>query len=382
MTAFTALACLAYLAWLVREKRRARRDRAALRHVIHVNGIRGKSSVSRLIDAGLRAGGWRVFTKTTGTCPATIGVDGAEKPLPRRGKPSIKEQLRILRLAAGQRADVLVIECMAVLPEYQKTSEEAMLRADLGVITNVRLDHPEEMGETLDEIANALSHTIPERGILFTADAAYHEFFTDKAREKGTSVVLSNDADLSADGIDFAENVALALAVCAHLGVSRDTALAGMRQYRRDPGAFRIETMTGPRGQRIVLLNALAANDPESSERILDQVEQQGLLASGTRLLLVNNRHDRPGRLRQFVDFAVKHAGRFDRIVAAGDCRPLMRRALVKRGIAPERILSLRKISSLSALEGDAVVFAVGNIVGSGLVGTQTDHNAGSPDVR
>lgn len=49
-----------------------------------------------------------------------------------------------------------------------------------------------------------------------------------------------------------------------------------MRQYRRDPGAFRIETMTGPRGQRIVLLNALAANDPESSERILDQVEQQG----------------------------------------------------------------------------------------------------------
>lgn len=140
------------------------------------------------------------------------------KPLPRRGKPSIKEQLRILRLAADQRADVLVIECMAVLPEYQKTSEEAMLRADLGVITNVRLDHPEEMGETLDEIANALSHTIPERGILFTADAAYHEFFTDKAREKGTSVVLSNDADLSADGIDFAENVALALAVCAHPG--------------------------------------------------------------------------------------------------------------------------------------------------------------------
>lgn len=132
MTAFTALACLAYLAWLVREKRRARRDRAALRHVIHVNGIRGKSSVSRLIDAGLRAGGWRVFTKTIGTCPATIGVDGAEKPLPRRGKPSIKEQLRILRLAADQRADVLVIECMAVLPEYQKTSEEDAARRPRG----------------------------------------------------------------------------------------------------------------------------------------------------------------------------------------------------------------------------------------------------------
>lgn len=34
----------------------------------------------------------------------------------------------------------------------------------------------------------------------------------------------------------------------------------------------------------------------------------------------------------------------------------MRRRALVKRGIAPERILSLRQISALSALEGDAVV--------------------------
>lgn len=76
----------------------------------------------------LRAGGLRVFTKTTGFLPAVIGVDGVEMPLFRRGRPGIKEQLHILRLAAGQNADVLVVECMAVLPEYQKTSEEAMLR--------------------------------------------------------------------------------------------------------------------------------------------------------------------------------------------------------------------------------------------------------------
>ena len=33
---------------------------------IHVNGIRGKSSVVRLIAAGLREGGLRTFAKTTG----------------------------------------------------------------------------------------------------------------------------------------------------------------------------------------------------------------------------------------------------------------------------------------------------------------------------
>ena len=36
---------------------------------IHVNGTRGKSSVTRLIAAGLRAGGKRTFAKTTGTAP-------------------------------------------------------------------------------------------------------------------------------------------------------------------------------------------------------------------------------------------------------------------------------------------------------------------------
>ena len=381
MTYLTVFACLAYLAWLMQERRQARRNRASLRHVVHVNGIRGKSSVSRLIDAGLRAGGLRVFTKTTGTCPAIIGVDGVEKPLFRRGRPSIKEQLHVLRLAAGQNADVLVVECMAVLPEYQKTSEEGMLRADVGVITNVRLDHTEEMGETLDEIAEALSQTIPEGGTLFTADAAYRDFFAGKAREKGTSVVLSDvlsgDSDPSVDRIDFAENVVLALSVCEHLGVERGKALAGMRQHRRDPGAFTVETMAGRGGSRIVFLNALAANDPLSSERILDRAEHEGLLSSGTKLLLVNNRHDRPARLRQFIDFAVKHERRFDRIITAGACRPAMRRALVKRGVAPGRIVSLGDISELARLEGDSVVFAVGNIVGSGRVG-----EVGMADVR
>ena len=379
---FTAFACLAYLAWLMWERRRACRDRAALRHVVHVNGIRGKSSVSRLIDAGLRAGGFRVFTKTTGTCPAIIGVDGCENPLHRRGKPSIKEQLHILGLAAMQNADVLVIECMAVLPEYQKTSEDEMLRADIGVITNVRLDHPDEMGATLDEIAEALSNTIPERGRLFTGEATYRDFFADRARKKGTSVVLSDGSDFAAEEIDFAENVSLALAVCEHVGVERGKALAGMRHYRRDPGAFSVETMAGKHDSRIVFLNALAANDPMSSERILDRVERQGLMESGKKILLVNNRHDRPARLRQFVDFAVKHEHRFDRIVVAGDCMPLMRRALIKRGIAPERIVSMRDLSALADLEGDAVVFAVGNIVGSGRIRPDGDRKAGVFDVR
>ena len=123
------------------EGRDAAKSRATLRHVVHVNGTRGKSTVCRLIEAGLRAGGLRVFCKTTGTDPMTIDVSGNEEPLHRRGKANIKEQVGILRRAAAQNAEVLVIECMALQPEYQRCAQHRILQADVGVITNVRHDH-------------------------------------------------------------------------------------------------------------------------------------------------------------------------------------------------------------------------------------------------
>ena len=43
---------------------------------IHVNGSRGKSSVTRLIAAGLRAGGLKILAKTTGTSARIIDENG------------------------------------------------------------------------------------------------------------------------------------------------------------------------------------------------------------------------------------------------------------------------------------------------------------------
>ena len=367
MSTLTALACMAYLLWLFCESRRSYTDRQALKHVIHVNGIRGKSSVSRLIDAGLRAGGWSVLTKTTGTCPAVIGVDGEERHLRRFGPANIREQLAILRRAVKAGANVLIVECMAVLPEYQQLCEERMLRADIAVITNVRLDHPEEMGETTDEIAEALSLTTPRAGILFTADEKYREFFTQRALARGSRLHLAQSAEADdEETIDFPENVALALAVCEHLGVSRSVALGGMRTYRRDPGVFRVEMRRASDGSTQHFINALAANDPDSATRLLDNAESKGLMACGQRVLLMNNRHDRPARMRQFVDFAVQHQQRFDQFVATGSTSALVRRRLRQRGIATERILRIDTLDGMVQLKGDCVIFAVGNIVGSG----------------
>ena len=81
MSLLMLLLTFGYLAFLAAENARALRDRRQISHVVYVNGTRGKSTVSRLIDAGLRAGGYRVFCKTTGSLAMTIDVDGGERPL-------------------------------------------------------------------------------------------------------------------------------------------------------------------------------------------------------------------------------------------------------------------------------------------------------------
>ena len=46
--------------------------------IIHINGIRGKSTTTRLIDAGLRNCGLKVFSKTTGTVPTMINTNNED----------------------------------------------------------------------------------------------------------------------------------------------------------------------------------------------------------------------------------------------------------------------------------------------------------------
>ncbi|MFP3354378.1 poly-gamma-glutamate synthase PgsB, partial [Pseudoalteromonas sp. SIMBA_153] len=60
------------------------RDWALVRKIpvrVHVNGTRGKTSVTRLIAAGLRSGGKRICAKTTGSAAAITDPDGREFPI-------------------------------------------------------------------------------------------------------------------------------------------------------------------------------------------------------------------------------------------------------------------------------------------------------------
>ena len=94
---------------------------------IHVNGTRGKSSVTRLIGAALRESGIRTITKVTGTYPRLVMEDGKEVKIYRKAEANIIEQLSIVKLAAQRKVQAIVMECMAIQPQYQWITETKMM---------------------------------------------------------------------------------------------------------------------------------------------------------------------------------------------------------------------------------------------------------------
>lgn len=350
-----------------------RRRLESIPYRIQVNGTRGKSSVTRLIAAGLRAGGLRVAAKVTGTKPRFIIGDRQERPIRRLGRANIAEEMRVVRLARELGAQALVIECMALVPQYQYLESRLLVRPTHGVITNVRADHLDVMGPTVFDVAKALSNTIPKRGSFFTAERSELGQWLARQAHGAVRTVISDPEAVSDEEmggfeyIEHKENVALALAVCEALGVERKTALAGMHRSLPDPGAMRIYSIETGQGT-LELVNTLAANDPDSIQKLWSMVSTR----AERRVVLVNCRRDRIDRSRQLAEL-VTHFPALVYIATGGLTRFFLRKA-VEAGIGSERLIDLgeeRDPAEVFArvcefVRGRTLLFATGNTVGYG----------------
>ena len=341
---------------------------------IHVNGTRGKSSVTRLIAGGLRAGGIKTFAKTTGTKPRMIFEDGKEIPIIRPGKANIIEQTKIFRQAARRTPEAMVVECMAVKPEYQRFVEKKMVRSTVGVITNVREDHIEEMGPTLEDIAKSLSNTIPDKGILFTAEKKMLPIIEEKAKKLETKVVTADEnsiSDVTMEGfnyIEHKENVALALQVTKHFSVPQDVAIKGMHEAEPDPGAlrrYRIEFFN----REIEFINAFAANDPESILLIWNRLNAQD---GRDRIVIVTCRSDRIDRSKQLGELIAEKLTA-DFYILNGDYTDVVEKEATVLGLSPDKLFNLSNSTPervfekvLELTKKRSLVMGIGNIVGYG----------------
>ncbi len=378
LVVIAATTCLAFLveAWLYRRRLR----RIPIR--IHVNGTRGKSSVTRLICAGLSAGGIRTCGKTTGTLARMIFCDGSEVPIFRPCRANVIEQKRVVRAANEDSAEALVIECMALQPVLQSVCELKLVQSTHGVITNARADHLDVMGPTRLDVARALAGTTPVAGALFTAEH----------RDDSLSVLASAAVDRGSrfeaispfekhritpemlagfSYLEHPDNIALALRVCESIGVDRDAALRGMWAATPDPGAMRVFRYEVA-GKHWYFVNAFAANDPESTGSIWESAFNR-YPEVRRRVAVMNCRVDRPDRSKTMAEACAQWRPA-DKYFVTGTGTDLFLRPLIAGGVPSDDIVCLGDASGAEIVDAMArqpvestMILGMGNIAGPGM---------------
>lgn len=345
---------------------------------VHINGTRGKSSVTRLIGAALRESGIKTITKVTGTYPRLILEDGSEVGIYRKAGANIIEQLSITRFASKRNAQAIVMECMAVQPQYQWITENKMLHSTLAVITNVRLDHIDVMGYSLPEIATALGNTIPKNQYLLTAEKIVFNKLKEIADKRNCKIQLA-EPDLVTEEemkgfsyIEHKENVALALAVSLHLGIERKTALNGMYKAIPDAGALKLSSVNAF-NKKINFYNAFAANDPQSTLMIWEKLRAEDELR-GIKMILLNTRQDRLDRAKQLTAMVGRELkNQFDNLILIGQSSEIVEELSVSNGVQRNKIINLGWNEPEAVFEAilaytteQSTVVAVGNMGGMG----------------
>jgi len=357
-----------------------RRNLARIPIRIHVSGTRGKSSVTRLIAAGLREGGIATCAKTTGTLARMILPDGSEFPIYRPSQPNIIEQVRILSTAVSYKARALVLECMALQPQLHWLSESKLVRATHGVITNAREDHLDVMGPTETDVALALASMVPVGGKLYTGERKHYAIFEYAAKDRGTEIIQVGSQEAASvtredmagfSYVEHEENVALALRICMDLGVPREVALRGMWRARPDPGVMSTHRLDFF-GRNIWFVNGFAANDPESTEHIWN-IALDRFPDVARRVAIFNCRLDRPDRSQQLGRACVRWRPA-DYYVLIGGGTYIFGRAACKAGLDMRKIVFAehRDVADLFELVIDlagssCLVMGMGNIGGMGL---------------
>ncbi|MGY0231474.1 poly-gamma-glutamate synthase PgsB [Longispora urticae] len=367
--------CLALLVAGVVEQARHHRHLRSIPVRVLVNGIRGKSSITRLCAGALRGGGRTVVAKTTGTAARFLYPDGSEEPVYRRfGIANVVEQIGIVRRAAVFRPDALVIECMAVMPALQEINQSKLIESTIGVLCNVREDHLAEMGPTLDDVARSLSRSMPVGGVCVTAERDRLAILRVEARRRRCRLVVVDpeevtDEEMAAfSWITFKDNVAIALAVAGLCGVGRDAALAGMWAAPPDPGVLTVDRFRLA-GGTLAVANVFAANDPASTLQNIHRLHDQELIGRPLQMV-INCRPDRVERNAQMGTLVGQVAP--DRVILIGEPTrsaratvpgPWQDRVLDLGGRRPARQL-LDEI--VAGMAGDTSLVTVGNIHGQG----------------
>lgn len=324
-TAVVTAAWALWMAWGGFEEFRAGKRLATIRYRLLCGGIRGKSSLTRLVHAGLRAAGLEALGRVTGEDPLLLLPDGREIPHARRGPANIREVRALLGLKHAERLDAIVIENMAIEPELQGVVARRFVRPTLQLFACDGTDHLETLPADPIERAEALLDGFDPRAPLMVADYAENRILRERATARGLRIaapapapaaapapapLLPDDQSDQTDQTDQSDQPDFPL-LRPHIAPLAECALGALREMdcltpktrmavlKR---AAELQKLTVYRLGESVWVDLLTANDPESVRRLIECVLRMDAANGFVRkAMLFNHRNDRPLRLYAFA---------------------------------------------------------------------------------
>jgi len=290
----------------------------------------------------------------------------------------LREQPRIIEsVAEAGGADAIVFECMSIRPK-NIIAESKFVKPTISVVTNVRADHLDVMGPTLEDAAWNLSGIVPDKGVVVTAEKKYLPIIRKRAEEKSARVVEVDpdsvpDATLSKFSyMLFKENIAVALKVCDLLNIPSDKALEGMIQARPDPGLTRILDASIA-DQSVRLIAAFGVNDTDSTKVVFEELNRRGVIGQSRRLIgMFHAREDRVTRTLEFSQLMARMP--FEKILIVGEMTNLFVNQASREGYGKEKMIDLGRASPSAIIDSltkisreknqSMTVFGCGNMIG------------------
>jgi poly-gamma-glutamate synthase PgsB/CapB len=318
-----------------------------------------------------------------------------------------------MNLASKLGADTLVSELMSIGEECLAAESGRIIRPGILALTNVKLDHLDEMGHSKEDIARTLSSAFPQGGMVFVPREEVYPVFEERASRLGIRMIPVEGPPGREDDIpvrdanpevqeegssgpafprEFEPNHRLAYEILTSLGLSRNEALRGMSRARPDFGSLRIWSTRLVNPARLTyFVNAFAANDPESTSVVMEEIKVILSLDSRSLFGILCLREDRGDRTMQWIRAAEEgfFAG-FERVAVLGAparaALVQLRRKLGPGGgkfFRPSDPAPETAVTRLaSAAQRESVVIGLGNIVGAGERIIRYWEKKGAPHAR
>ncbi|MDY4889675.1 MAG: poly-gamma-glutamate synthase PgsB [Sphaerochaetaceae bacterium] len=329
---------------------------------ILVNGTRGKTSICSLLTAVLNENGYRAVGRTTGSEARILHHDGTSEPFIRRLPARITEMVPFIRLCSHEKADCVIVECMALGAEYQKAFSRMLIKPTHVIISNSYVDHVAEIGSTKEETIWTLANSIYPGCDGFFTESEYKPF----CEERGSRFHLVAEKNYQEMNLDSRipvhnSNVSLAVALCNLLGISESLVLQAIGKAIPDVGLQ--DSIMGRNGS--LLIPSFSINDYHCMSQAIDDAKYNQALGKNL-CVIFNNRSDREYRIILMKKILKAKGHLITCVYCIGDYPDKVMRFFKSSGVNAMSISVSDLYQKFNSDSDETVFLGLGNIKGGG----------------